>query len=285
LVLLIPGWHASLHAQDTHRAMYVSVVDKDGKPVEGLTPRDFTVREDGVAREVLHVEPATTPFTLALLVDTSQAAGPYMQDIRPAVEGFIKTMADGQNEIALIGLGDRPTILQDYTTSQAQLEKAAQKLFASPQSGAYFLDALSNVSTGLKKRNPQRAAVLAIITEGPDFSTPQPDYVIDGLQASHASLNVLVMGPPARNILNEAVRSRNEVIGRGTRETGGRVDHILTGTALRLTLGHMSDDLTHQYLVTYAHPESLIPPKAFTVSVKRPGLTARGTPVPQEGRP
>jgi len=35
-------------------------------------------------------------------------------------------------------------------------------------------------------------------------------------------------------------------------------------------------ELTHQYLVTYARPQSLIPPDHATVSAARPGMTARG---------
>src|SRR5438105_4080630 len=41
------------------RAMYVSVVNDAGDPVEGLGPDAFIVREDGVRREVLHVSRAT----------------------------------------------------------------------------------------------------------------------------------------------------------------------------------------------------------------------------------
>src|ERR1044071_3129282 len=52
-----------------HRGLYVSVVDKDGKPVASVAPEDLIVREDGVAREVLRVEPATDSMQVALLVD------------------------------------------------------------------------------------------------------------------------------------------------------------------------------------------------------------------------
>ena len=52
----------------------MSVVDKKGVPVTDVTPDDLVVREDGVAREILRVEPATDPMQVALLVDNSQAA-------------------------------------------------------------------------------------------------------------------------------------------------------------------------------------------------------------------
>jgi VWFA-related protein len=285
LGLALPGWAPALHAQDQDRVMFVSVLNKAGQPVEGLTPRDFTVREDGVAREVLHVEPADDPITLALLVDTSQAATQYIQQIRPGLEAFVKRMG-GHNPMALVTFGERPTIAVDYTTDTARLVQGVQRLFATPQSGAYLLDAISEVCKGLQKRGTSRRVILAITTEGRDFSTPQPEKVIDDVKASGAALDILVMGPPAHNILSDAVRSRNLVIGRGTQETGGRADHIVTGMALTSTLGHIADDLTHQYRVTYARPESLIPPRKFSVSVNRPDLTARGTPLKvEEGRP
>src|SRR5206468_1781303 len=41
-------------------------------------------------------------------------------------------------------------------------------------------------------------------------------------------------------------------------------------------LKEVAVELTHQNLVTYAHPDSLIPPERITVAAKRPGLTARG---------
>jgi Ca-activated chloride channel family protein len=285
LGLALPAWAPALHAQDLDRVMFVSVLDKAGHPVAGLTPRDFTIREDGISREVLHVEPADDPITLAILVDTSQAATQYIQQIRPALEQFVKEMG-GNNPIALVTFGDRPTIVVDYTTNTARLQKGIDRLFAAPQSGAYLLDTISEVCNGLRKRSTSRRVILAITTEGRDFSTPQPERVIDEVKAAGAALDVLVMGPPAHNILSESVRSRNLVIGRGTQETGGRTDHIVTGMALTATLGHIADDLTHQYRVTYARPETLIPPKNFSVSVNRPDLTARGTPLKaEEGRP
>ena len=63
------------HASDGRtRDIYVSVVDSKGVAVTGLTAADFTVREDGVSREVLRAVPATEPLDVVLLVDDSQAA-------------------------------------------------------------------------------------------------------------------------------------------------------------------------------------------------------------------
>jgi hypothetical protein len=37
----------------------------------------------------------------------------------------------------------------------------------------------------------------------------------------------------------------------------------------------LANELLKQYVVTYARPETLIPPEKVVVSVTRPGLTAR----------
>jgi hypothetical protein len=44
------------------------------------------------------------------------------------------------------------------------------------------------------------------------------------------------------------------------------------------TLGKVARELKSQYKVVYGRPESLIQPQTVTVTVTRPGLTARGTP-------
>jgi len=41
----------------------------------------------------------------------------------------------------------------------------------------------------------------------------------------------------------------------------------------------LANELTHQFRVTYARPNRLIPPDQVTVTSKRPDLTVRGTAV------
>src|SRR5436190_23255058 len=92
---------AAVFAQAKPTDVHVSVVDGKGDPAAGLTAEDFRVREDGVAREILKVGPATESMAVALLIDDSQASNPAIQMIREAVDNFIKAL-DGKAEIALI---------------------------------------------------------------------------------------------------------------------------------------------------------------------------------------
>jgi hypothetical protein len=55
--------------------------------------------------------------------------------------------------------------------------------------------------------------------------------------------------------------------------------------ALSARLKQLADELTHEYRVTYARPQSLIPPEHVTVAARKPGMTARGTLIKEQGRP
>src|SRR5688572_28196513 len=90
------------HAQARQQVIYASVVDRDVTPVTSLGRGDFVIREDHVAREVLSVAPATDPLRIALLVDTSQAMEPHINNVRAALNAFINGM-QGRHEVALFG--------------------------------------------------------------------------------------------------------------------------------------------------------------------------------------
>jgi Ca-activated chloride channel family protein len=265
---------ASLSAQAKQVSVYASVLDSSGHPATGLGVSDFKVREDNVAREVLSVAPATERLSVALLLDNTQASSGATQMIREGAADFIKTLS-GKAEIAVITFGDRPTILQDYTTDQKRLLDAVGRIFPQPGAGAYFDDAIMEISKGFEKRAPARPVIAALLVEDPhEFSTRFYQQVLDQLAKSGAALHVLAIGQPSGSQTDE-LRNRNQVLALGTERTGGRRDQLLASTAIPGALKQLADELANQYVVTYARPETLIPPEKVQVTVTRPGLTVR----------
>jgi hypothetical protein len=268
------------------RSMYVSVVDQNGAPVENVGPSDLLVKEDNVTREVLRVVPAQDPMQVAVLVDTSVAARDDIPHIRQALPLFVQELtipnAGGRrNEVAIIGIGERPTILAEYSMDPAQLKKGIDRIWALPNSGMYLLDAIIETSRGLRTREAQRPVIVAIATWGQDFSNRQHDQAVEPLKDVGIALYALMIGQPDTSLSTES-RERAITLDEGPRVSGGYQEQLLTSMALGGKLKTLANQLTHQYKVTYGRPESLIPPEKITVSAVTPGQTARGTPIKEE---
>ena len=283
---------ASLGAQRAARpiarekSLYVSVVDQNGAPVPDLGPSDFLVKEDNVTREVLHVEPATEPMQIAVLVDTSTAARNEITYLRQGLPEFVmmltKPTASGRkNQMALIGIGERHTVLVDYSTDPIQINKGVNRIWSAPQSGMYLLDSIVEEAQRLKKREAQRPVLVSITTSGIEYSNRMHDQALEPLKATGAAYYALVLGQPDTSLAQEA-RERAIVLDQGPRDTGGYQEQILASMALPARLKVLGNQLTHQYKVTYGRPESLIPPEKTTVAAVKPGLVARGTPIKEE---
>jgi VWFA-related protein len=261
--------------------MYVSVLNAAGEPIPDLGPTDFVIREDNIAREVLKVAPADEPMQIAVLVDTSQAARDDIVHIRTALPPFVATLTAAGSQVALIAIGERPTVFTDYTTNPANLKKGIDRLWSIRDSGTYFLDGIVEVCQGFKKREASRPVIVSITSEGPELSNLQHDQVLEPLRASGAALHAITLGRPSSSMSDEE-RNRNMVLDQGPKSTGGRREDLLTSMALATTLTQLANELTHQYRVTYARPQSLIPPERVTVAAAKPGLTARGTAIKEQ---
>jgi VWFA-related protein len=267
LALLIALAASPAFAQADERIVYASVVDRAGATVLDLTAKDFTVREDGVAREVLRVAKDDDPLQVALLVDNSTGMRPRLTQLRRAASAFVKATREGV-PIALITLAERPTIVVGYTTDKAQLQNAIDKMF-SFEAGNYLLDGIAETSQALAKRTMWRSTIAVITGLGPELSYRQYTEVLRFFRESGASLHVLQLGT------GFGEQGREIVVSRGTAETGGRFEEVLTAAALEVKAQQLAMEISNQYRIIYARPQRLIPPKKVEVTVRRPNLRVR----------
>ena len=259
--------------------MYVSAFDeKTRAPITGLGVRDFVVREDGAAREVLRVTPATSPMAVAILVDNTQAATNNIADIRRALQSFIKAL-DGVGPVSIIGVADRPTILRDYTTDQKQLLDGANRVFAMPDSGATLLDAVV-------RNQPRPAEARGRSRRDGDRHDREHRVQPASLPGSARSARPRRRAA-ARGDHDHAGRQRARTIRRaiartcstwGPKASGGTRTDILTSQAFEGKLQELAAILKSQHRLVYARPQTLIPPEKIEVSAAKPGIVATGGP-------
>src|SRR5688572_4729270 len=67
----------------------VSARDSRGIPIKGLKAQDFTIFEDGRRQKISHLSSLETPFSLALIIDTSISTQQDLGLIRQAARNFI----------------------------------------------------------------------------------------------------------------------------------------------------------------------------------------------------
>jgi hypothetical protein len=269
----------SAAAQARERVLIVSAIDKAGRPAASLSVRDVVVREDGMAREVLRVAPVTEPMQVAILVDNSEAVTPHVPYLRDALGAFVEAIGD-KHEISFVTYGERPTLVVSFAADRKDVTGAIGQLFARPGSGAYLLDAILETAQGFIKRESPRPVMVVVATDEVEFSHASYEVVLERLAQSGAQLHVIQLVDNEPDETQEE-RYRSIVIDRGTRDTGGRRENLLTNLALPDALTSLASELNHQFRVVYARPDSLIPPAEVRVSSATPDLEVRGIPARQ----
>jgi hypothetical protein len=258
---------AAPHAE---RTIYVSIADKSGVPPASVEPSMLTVREDGQAREVVSVKPATTPPVVSLLIDTSQATQSMTTELRLGMTGFVTKLLEMSPDarISIMTFGDRPTAVRDFTSSAAVLTKDTGRLFPVSGSGAYLLDALRETAKTLTDVDSPRKIIVAFVDEdGTEFSNASRQQVFDLVKDSGAAVWILTLqGRTGASPQTPEERDRAAVIGDLPRQSGGTTTTILTKISLADKAAFIASQIAHQFAVTYGRPDSLIPPSKIDVT-------------------
>jgi hypothetical protein len=272
LLLALAPLTAGAQRDSREQHVYVSVTGQNNAPITGLTAKDFVVRENGLAREILRVAPAAPPTHVALLADDSAVMEPALAELRGGLTAFAHTILgfDPTPQLAITTFGERPTRQVPYTTAAEAVDRGIGRVFPRTAAGSYLLEAIVEETAELRKREAARPVIVVLVNEdGPEFSNTTADRVREALRAAHASLWTITLQTQAP-ALTTAARERGKVLTDVSAGSGGMHSLIVSRQAIEAALTTMASAIGARYDITYSRPESLLPPDTLEVSVRRP---------------
>ena len=220
----------------------VMVQDRRGRFVDGLTPADFDLFEDGIRQDASFFEASSMALDLVLAVDFSASMTAGMGPLRFAARHFIRELPEPAR-LGLVAFNDRTYILARQEQNRAALMEAVDAL-PSPFGGTALLDAM-NYALDLHG-DDQAHRVVVLFSDGDDrHSFSAVDSVEERIRSSQATVYVVTMGR-GREI--ERVR---QLLGRLTRVSGGRSFSIERIDELDGVLAHIRDRLRNRYFLAY----------------------------------
>ena len=278
--------------QATDRTIFVSAVGGNGMPIIDpmLVPAEFTVTEDGTAREVTKVDKAVEPVSFAVLYETSLCANStssasvkcevgnteanaanYVQTLREALSGFVNvvlTAAPPTSKILLMDFATAAVVKADFGSDLKVFEPILSRLVPL-KSEPVLNEALLDVSRRMAKQQTPRRVILVVNREPTTEGSTSAQYNVVGDEVRKSGASVWAL----------SVRY-------GTRQNGGR-DQLLKALSansggLRITLGNviqLGDYLRSvaanaivQYAVTFKRPADAPPAKVTSVKTARTGV-------------
>jgi len=262
------------------RTVYVTVTDKSGFPVTDLSAEDFVVKEGGKNREVISAAVTNVPLRIAIIVDDN-GTGIF----RYGVAKFIERL-QGMAEFSLSTISVQQIKLVDFTSHGDDLTAAINRLVARPATndGGQLLEGIYDTAKDFQKRFARRPVIVALTVGGEEHSTVPAHHVLEELQKSGAALHVIAVNSAALRgtavaqkpgALLEENLNLSEVLGDGSKQTGGTRGEIVASAGIVAGLQQLAEELRSQYAVSFSRNDKPKSNDKLNVAVKRAGLNVR----------
>jgi VWFA-related protein len=163
----------------------VSVLDKDGHPVDGLKQENFQVFEDKVPQTIKTFRHEDIPLSVGLVIDNSGSMRNKRERVNSAALAFARE-SNTDDETFIVNFDDSAYLEQDFTGSIGDLVDALDNIDARGETALY--DAIYLSADHLKSGKKDKKAIL-LITDGEDnVSKYKFDKVLDTLRQSKVTL-------------------------------------------------------------------------------------------------
>jgi hypothetical protein len=261
-------------AEPVVRTIYVTVTDREGAAVPDLTPADFVVKEGGKEREVLKAAPATQKMRLAVMAEERLLGD---GGVRNGLFEFMERLQPTA-EIAFIAIGLRNTTIVNYTSDLNAIVAGLNGLSLNPPPQTNVSEGILDISRAIEKDRHERPVIVLVAASGGQAGGASANEVLNQVRQSGAGMFAVTITTPgtAQGVGSLADDSnREQVIGDGAKQSGGRRIEVTATIAVGKGLQQVASDLSSQYVVQYALPDGVKPDRRLNVSLKRRGLSMR----------
>lgn len=237
----------------------ITVVDKKGFFVSGLTKGDFQVLEDKIPQQIESFSDdagQALPLYVAVLMDTSSSTLGKLKFEQESAINFIQLVVRPRRDRALFATFDDDVKLrQDFTDRLDLLERA---VFAVKDLGKQtaLYDAVWQFCNE-KMRSVQGRRVLVVITDGEDtYSRADLADAIDIAQRTETTVFAISTKEGFSGVvggveMGQIKDDKDIKLSRLAEETGGTAFFTGDMLALERSLTKIAKELRTQYLVTY----------------------------------
>lgn len=150
----------------------VSVYNRNGNYISGLTKENFKIFEDGKEEEVAYLNKAEKPFTVILLIDVSASTAYKIEEIQNAAIAFVDQLRP-QDSVMVVQFDEGVNTLTDFTTDRNRIYQAIRKTRFGGGTSLY-----EAVDFSLRKRlkNVDGRKAIILFTDGVDTTSNSASY-------------------------------------------------------------------------------------------------------------
>lgn len=216
--------------------VYATVTDRAGKPIRGLTARDFTVSEDGRPQVVTTFAAGDFPLSAAVAIDRSFSMGERIGVAKSAARAFIGALRP-IDEVMVLAVGSEIETATALTTDHREALASIDRLDRWGTTPLY--DATRDAIDAIGQAKGRRALIL--VSDGDDrYSETTAEDLLDHARRSNVLIYPVAIG-----------KTRPPVFAELAAATGGRSFHEQTPAGLNATMALVADELRFQYLLGY----------------------------------
>ena len=275
LVVWLALWAGTPAAQKDVARLYVSVTDKDGRPIAGLTAADVVVRENGAVKTIASVTPATDPMSVVLLIDRfGQDANYGVATVRGAIAALARPIraSHPETEISIVTIDPAAVPALPFTTSPIPIARFVDHVVPGVEQSVVLNGVMMATELLQRAAHPRRAILALFAAYKADASSMRDTDLSDALRNSGASLWA-IEGRTAFNAPSVAP-IRDEALGQAVPLSGGVLVRVSAGAGLETQAGRLAERVAAQYVVTYDAPSPSANQRTVTVSRKNAQVAA-----------
>jgi len=243
IALLVAGWTAGAPVQPTFSSRVegvrvdVLVTDSSRRPLRGLAPADFIIRDNGVPQQVDVVSFGEIALNVGLAFDLSESViGARLDQLRSASKALTSELQPA-DQLGLITFDEIVSLRCPLSLDRSCIDRSLAE--AVPSGNTALVDGiLAAMITG---ESDVGRSLLMVFSDGLDTASfLNTDRVLDMGRRS----DVVVYSIASKDARPDFLEELSELTGGGLHEVGRDED-------LSKTFRAILDEFRHRYLVTY----------------------------------